>query len=390
MSDSWRSDVVISTILKHDRKVTSYKIALIRAINDVALSFPDLTETRQDVAIPLWMLAEWWIAYYWPFVALEAPISQGPQPQSGSKLANDMAFRPTLTTLRRAWEIASGSTSPPSEGFFVRSELRIPRRQSLYSPTILTAYGDALKDISKTLQMPIRYAGPAGEQWSIFPKPCRFAEIEEHAVAVPGTQPSDMCLLVTADLWRSFCRMAHWIEALCIHEWCLFTESLRPDSHYDRGSIFRLITTRPENRRPMTWERHQIDLLLMEGVEFTCPWTEIPIRQSSDYDVDHLIPIAIYPTNELWNLIPSNPTFNQSIKRDRLPSTVALERARPQIIAAYRRYDDTKLLHRAFHEDVALRFSPSATSAGRFPDIVAASVINFVEQIALARNSTRF
>ncbi len=33
---------VISTILKHDAKVTSYKIALLRAINDVVLSFPDL------------------------------------------------------------------------------------------------------------------------------------------------------------------------------------------------------------------------------------------------------------------------------------------------------------------------------------------------------------
>ncbi|MGI9145974.1 MAG: hypothetical protein ACR2IK_05415 [Chloroflexota bacterium] len=32
---------VIGTILRHNRKVTSYKLALIRAINDVVLSFPD-------------------------------------------------------------------------------------------------------------------------------------------------------------------------------------------------------------------------------------------------------------------------------------------------------------------------------------------------------------
>ena len=31
----------IATILRHDAKVTSYKLALIRAINDVVLSFPD-------------------------------------------------------------------------------------------------------------------------------------------------------------------------------------------------------------------------------------------------------------------------------------------------------------------------------------------------------------
>jgi hypothetical protein len=60
---------VISTILKHDSKQTSYKIALLRAINDVVLSFPDLGRQPQDIAIPLRTLAEFWIAYYWPFVS---------------------------------------------------------------------------------------------------------------------------------------------------------------------------------------------------------------------------------------------------------------------------------------------------------------------------------
>ncbi|MBW4462157.1 MAG: hypothetical protein KME47_18235 [Nodosilinea sp. WJT8-NPBG4] len=51
-------DKVISTILKHDKKVTSYKIALLRAINDVVLTYPDLRTYEKDVAIPLKLLAE--------------------------------------------------------------------------------------------------------------------------------------------------------------------------------------------------------------------------------------------------------------------------------------------------------------------------------------------
>jgi hypothetical protein len=39
-------DKVISTILKHDTKVTSYKIALLRAINDVVLTW--LPETSPE------------------------------------------------------------------------------------------------------------------------------------------------------------------------------------------------------------------------------------------------------------------------------------------------------------------------------------------------------
>ncbi|MFM6909295.1 MAG: hypothetical protein ACKPKW_09185, partial [Dolichospermum sp.] len=66
-----------STILKHDTKVTSYKIALLRAINDIVLSFPDLRNFQTDVAIPLKLLAQFWVAYYWPFVNPDSPIYQG-------------------------------------------------------------------------------------------------------------------------------------------------------------------------------------------------------------------------------------------------------------------------------------------------------------------------
>jgi hypothetical protein len=64
----------IATILRHDRKQNSYKLALIRAINDVGLSFPDAGTHGQPVAIPLRILAEYWIAYYWPFVDSRAPF----------------------------------------------------------------------------------------------------------------------------------------------------------------------------------------------------------------------------------------------------------------------------------------------------------------------------
>ncbi|WP_262895335.1 hypothetical protein [Hymenobacter lapidiphilus] len=34
----------IATILKHDNKTTSYKIALLRALNDLALLYPSLAD----------------------------------------------------------------------------------------------------------------------------------------------------------------------------------------------------------------------------------------------------------------------------------------------------------------------------------------------------------
>jgi hypothetical protein len=53
--------------LKHDNKVTSYQIALLRAINDIVLSFPGVLSQEKNVVLLLRMLAELRIAYYWPF-----------------------------------------------------------------------------------------------------------------------------------------------------------------------------------------------------------------------------------------------------------------------------------------------------------------------------------
>ena len=50
-------DQVLSTILKHDRKTNSYKIALLRAIGDVVLAFPNLDTFGLNVAIPLRILS---------------------------------------------------------------------------------------------------------------------------------------------------------------------------------------------------------------------------------------------------------------------------------------------------------------------------------------------
>ena len=44
---------IISTILRHDSKQTSYKIALLRALNDVVLAYPDVGRDGRDVAVPL-------------------------------------------------------------------------------------------------------------------------------------------------------------------------------------------------------------------------------------------------------------------------------------------------------------------------------------------------
>ncbi|MDF5722171.1 MAG: hypothetical protein PUP91_17125 [Rhizonema sp. PD37] len=120
-------NTIISNILKHDLKETSYKIALVRAINDVVLNFSNLRNLRSDVAVPLRVLAEFWVAYYWPFVKPNEPILQGRRRRLKNRLRDDILFRSELTELRLQWEQTVGKTSSPSDGFFLINELKVPR-----------------------------------------------------------------------------------------------------------------------------------------------------------------------------------------------------------------------------------------------------------------------
>jgi hypothetical protein len=381
---------LISTILRHDAKVTSYKIALLRAINDVVTAFPNLDHAQQLIAIPLRVLADRWIAYYWPFVDPAAPIRQGPQSQFREGLRGDLSFRPALTALRSAWAEAVGG-SRAADGFVLVSDLQIARRRSAYPPALMAAYAAANRAMERAIAQPIKYAGPRGEHWAVFAKPVPRAKLPSSVVSVPDTRPQDVCLVLTPALWATFREVSLWVEALCIHEWCLFSERVDQGNGVtaDRGLIYRLLTDRPDNRRPLSWERNQIDLLLLEGHPFRCPWTARTIIQPGDYDLDHIIPLSAVPINELWNLVPADSRFNQHTKRDRLPTVARLERAQDALALAYTQYGVAPALARALRDDVAARFTTLGTHE-LGPQALAGAVTHYVNQVATLRNLVRF
>jgi len=383
------SGKVISTILRHDKKVTSYKLALLRSINDVVLAFPDLRSFKKDVAIPLRVLAESWVAYYWPFVDEVSPIWQGQRAKLGSNLRNDMSFRPHLTQLRKLWEQEIQAKSRPADGFVLINDLRIPRKRDTYSNEFLEFYQLTIRHIAQAIEYPVQYAGPG--EWSVFDRPKMCKNLQGTTIAIPGTLPQDKCIVIPYDLWQVFHSLSLWVEALCIHEWCLFSEAIsqNTDRPVSRGHIYELLTDRPDNRRPLTWERNQIDVLLMEGQYFICPWTRKELIKPQAYNLDHIIPIAVYPVNELWNLVPSDPKFNCHKKKDYLPTDDCLQRARPYLERTYSIYTQCQVLESVLRQDVELRFS-RLNDSQIYPEALSYSVVDWIAQVAECRNISRF
>lgn len=373
---------LIATILRHDRKTASYKIALIRCLNDLALGYAHLGDTNRCLAVPLKSLAAFWVAYYWPFVSPANPIQQGIHPPD----RQDISFRPALTRLRQAWERLIGANALAADGFYLVSEFQSSHRRGNYPPELIAAYTQAVRDIAAAIQQPIRYAGSG--QYSVFDPPQRWQQIQAAqptSVCIPGTQPNDRCLVVDPELWASFTELSLWIEALCIHEWCLFTENI---CGLNRGTVYTLLTDRPDNRRPLTWERNQVEILMMEGRTFECPWTGRRLT-TQNYDLDHMLPLSAYPINELWNLVPADAEFNRHRKRDRLPGAATLQTARPRIVTAYRHYNDSQTLATVLQHDALARFNGQVIP-NDLPESLAGCTLQFIQMIANSRNLASF
>jgi hypothetical protein len=377
MSPAHTGEQLLATILKHDTKTTSYKFALLRALNDVVLGHPDLALTGElPVAVPLTRLAEWWLAYYWSFADPGRPVLQGRPARRGEATGHDMALRPALAQLRAAWQALVVGPGRAGDGYFLLTEMRTTRRRAQYPPQLLAAYEQARKAAVTALLMPIQHAGT--KEASVFAPPAPLRDVV--ATPLPGTDPAERCLLVPAFLWRACHRLSLYVEALCVHEWSLFTEQL---GAAPRGEVYALLTARPDNRRPLSWERNHIDVLLHEQHRFACPWTGKIISRPDEYDLDHLLPLSFYPVNELWNLLPVDRTFNQRTKRDRLPSAASLAAARPGLAISYGTYGQSAVLGRALQQDATLRFG--ALAGGDFPAQLAARAVAFIDDVATAR-----
>ena len=363
---------LLSTILRHDRKQNSYKIALVRAINDIVLNYP-LVDATQDVAIPLRLLADKWIAYYWPFVAKDTAVKQG----NVAKHKNDISFRPELTKLRNLWE-SSHATFGPQEGFFLTDLMSSAKSKD---SVLEKAYALANRKIMTALRQPIQYAGEG--EWNIFAKPVKAKDCAKEFERLPSTKDTDNVLIISKALWSGFQELSLWIEALCIHEWTLLTDRFSEQQQVKRGEIYELLTSRPDNRRPLSWERNRVDILFLEGHTFTCPWTHKQLSKEK-YDLDHLLPIAVYPTNELWNLVPSDSKFNQHKKRDRVASEEKLCKARPFLQNTYDSYLQ--------NEDLASELNFTAKSRfGRVElDDLSNSVTEMIAKVGQMRNIARF
>ena len=293
----------IEGILNRDKKVATYKLALFRALAEIATqeSKQAVWLPNSEVGIPIMRIAERWLQYYWPLFASPRFIPQVTSESKGKDTAKPIKFRKHLTELAQAYS-GQGNQHGISAWYLDYTK---NQHQSKTYPLLKTT----LKSICETIRDgPVEYSGGSLETGRLF----RFDSTNKHVI-------------MPADVWRELSLLGHWITDAVILRWAALTESFSKSQGITSGDVLPLLLIKPEPERATSLARQAFEKAQLNR----CTWTGQSFKK--DFAVDHAIAFSLWGNNDLWNLLQVNTKVNLN-KSDKLPSTELLNRQKPLIL----------------------------------------------------------
>lgn len=303
-------------VILNDAKSSTYKLGLLRALARAADGAQGIARITEDdrVILPLGLVALNWLRLYKPL--LEAGL-----PQSPKNVGTD-----GLGFVGEAWD---GIREVAAHELRVGSVFAMPRAAALHG---------ALRDAATTIaRMPATFMTYPGSSEPILPT--RLGRLGR----VGNTTCLDAAYLwsfgeisVPLHLWRALVRFDAWIEPTLVAEWVRVMEGYAEGQgrRLDPGVVARAMAW-ADPRRDVGFARRRA-LTLLEEHGLHCVWTGQKLT-ADRLDIDHCLPWAAWPCEDLWNLMPSSPAVNRHGKRDRLPAPDLLERSEDRILSWWER-----------------------------------------------------
>lgn len=352
-----RSIDQIEGVLNRDRKVATYKLALFRALADLAMHESKVAVWHADgtVGVPLMRIAEKWLMYYWPIFASSRFV---PQSQSeGAGDAKPVKFRAALTALMQPYreQGAHGGLSA----------WHLDWQSGRLSPEVQAQLKSTLRVIAETIRLgPVAFSGGALDTGTVF-------EFDRRTGLV----------ILPAGIWNELSLLGHWIADAVVLRWAALSERFGYRQAVTSGDMLPLLLARPDPERATMLARQAYE---RAGIT-RCTWSGRPLKQL--FVVDHAIPFSLWASNDLWNLLQADLQVNAN-KSDKLPSAQLLSDRRLAVMEdwAVLRAEHPVLFDR---QATQLLGSPPADSPG-WADAMFGRFREAVEVTALQRGVERW
>lgn len=302
-------------IILQDEKSSTYKLGLLRALTRVADAMPALALMRDDgdvFDLPLGAVAMAWVRQYLPLVA--AGLPQVPKANGADGLGfAKKGFRWLLGRAFEARRLKPGAVFQGDEAYAVFRALRESSDTIHNMPATFIRYPGSDRQVFET-----RRGGTVRARSAV--------ALDRELMWSLGT------ISVPGHVWRTMQRYSAWIEPVLVAEWSRlvrqYSGKVPRDVHI--GEVEVALSWQDPGRRDTAVAREVARKLLGRGEEIRCVWTGRRLSMKQ-LDIDHCLPWSVWPTDDLWNLVPSSRKVNL-IKGGRLPAREVLAAAKPAVL----------------------------------------------------------
>lgn len=305
----------ISKIIERDSKATTYKFALLRGVIDIIQdNSPFITISNDRVHFPIGLLIEKWLMYYYPI--LESSINI-PQINGETNLAFETQLKKIITEYQTIGGLSAFYNDLKNKG--------IPK--NLQADFFVLA-----KKLKVTITtMPMKYIGRSisNDYYSIFQFESGNAKRNTTEIDLEFLINTSGSFSIPFDYYEAFKVLGSFINGqdAILFKWAEFSVNAS-DKKLSIEKVVNEVLKSPITEREIKASKKFYEDILAKQKFVECVWTGEKI---TSYDVDHVIPFAVWKNNDLWNLLPSRPKTNNQ-KRDKIPSSAFIESRKAEII----------------------------------------------------------
>ncbi|GAB3195284.1 hypothetical protein ABID22_003628 [Pontibacter aydingkolensis] len=308
----------ISKIIERDSKFTTYKFALLRGTIDIIQENSPFIKERGDVVeIPLGLMVEKWIIYYYPIFASQIFLPQ----INGEK--NNLAFGRYFGNVINHYNQLGGIS-------LLYNELRSKGISNEISYDFL----QLVKSIKDTIvKQPMYFIGRSiSSEFNSIYKYIPIGNKSKGKSHIVNTQwLIDSCGIFTIpySYYEAFKVLGSFLAGTdsILFKWAEFSVNASRE-YLSTEKVITEILKEPVTKRDAKDAILFYKTIVGDRKYVECVWSGINIAK---YDVDHLLPFSVWKNNDLWNLMPADPKVNNT-KRDKIPSLVLLEKRKDVII----------------------------------------------------------
>lgn len=305
----------VSKILERDSKSTTYKFALLRGVIDIIQeNSPYIAVGRDKVVIPLGLMIEKWLLYYYPIVESKIRI---PQIYGQARLA----FEDHFSGLVFGYKTRGGFSA------FYNDLIR----KSIPSELQVSFLNLVQKLRSTITQMPMKYIGfsISNEHYSIFQFEKGSMMRKSKTIDLQYMIRNCGIFSIPTEYYEAFKLLGRFVNGKdsILMKWAEFSAKASGDLTVE--SVLHSVLKSPVTERDVSKSKEVYAEILESTKEVRCVWTD---KLLTRYDIDHLIPFSAWKNNDLWNLLPSSPQVNNK-KRDKIPSPEFIEERKDSILS---------------------------------------------------------